>query len=110
MTDVLVGNLVADPELRYTPNGKAVASARVAVTVRIKVGDKWQNGETSFHDVVIWQDQAERATDALLKGDRIIAVGRWKDREWQGADGETHTSRDFVADDIGPSLKFRPRN
>lgn len=109
MSDFLVGNLVAEPELRFTPNGKTVANARVAVTDRVKVGEKWQNGETSFHDVVIWQDQAERANERLTKGQRVIAVGRWSERSWE-SDGETKSVREFVADDIGPSLKFRPKS
>jgi single-strand DNA-binding protein len=104
--DTLVGNLVADPELRFTPNGKAVANARIAVTPRVKLGDKWQNGETSFHDVVIWAEQAERAVEALGKGDRAIVVGRWNTREWTGDDGERREAREFIAEDIGRSLKF----
>lgn len=105
MSDVLIGNLVADPELRFTPNGKAVAKVRVAVTDRVKQGDTWVNGETSFHDVTIWQAQAENATQYLHKGQRVIAAGYWKEREWESDEG-TKTNREFVANDIGPSLKF----
>ncbi len=107
MSESLIGNLTADPELRFTPNGKAVATLRVAVTPRTKQGEKWVDGETSFHDVVVWQQQAENANDSLRKGDRVLAIGRWKERSWEGKDGEEHTSREFVADEIGPSVKFR---
>jgi single-strand DNA-binding protein len=110
MSDVLVGNLVADPELRFTPNGVALTKARVAVTTRIKVGEKWQDGETSFHDLTIWRGQAERAADFLHKGDRVVAVGRWTTREWNGDDGDRHESREFQAEDIGLSLKFGRRD
>jgi single-strand DNA-binding protein len=106
MAEALYGNLTSDPELRFTPSGTAVANLRVAHTDRVKVNGTWQDGETSFHDVVVWRQQAENVADALGKGDRIVAVGAWKTREWESADGETHNSTEFVADEIGPSLKF----
>jgi single-strand DNA-binding protein len=109
MSDVLVGNLTAVPELRFTLNGKAVATFRVAVTPRIKQGDKWVDGETSFHDCVTWGKQAEHVSDSLDKGDRVVLAGSFKERSWEGRDGQTHTSQEFVADEVGFSLKFTVR-
>jgi single-strand DNA-binding protein len=107
MTDqFLVGNLTADPELRFTPNGHAVANLGLAVNERVKQGDKWVDGETTFHDVVVWRDQAENIADAVQKGDRVIAVGYFKDRSWTDREGNLRTSKEFVANDIGPSVKF----
>jgi single-strand DNA-binding protein len=107
MSDVLVGNLTAEPELRFTPNGNAVANLRVAVNTRVKQGDQWVDGETSYHDVTVWRAQAEHAADALQKGDRIVAAGYWKDREWTTREGEPRKSKEFIADDLGISLKFK---
>lgn len=107
MSEHLVGNLVADPELRFTANGNAVTNLRVASTPRIKQDDKWVDGETTYQDVVVWRDQAQHAADNLRKGDRVVAVGYLKDRSWTTDDGEKKSKREFVTDDIGPSLKFK---
>lgn len=106
MTEFLVGNLTRDPELRYTPSGKAVVSLRVAVNERHKNDQgEWVNGEPKFYDVTVWDNQAEHVNDALRKGDRIIAIGSTKTRTWE-SDGETKSKDEFIAQDIGPSLKF----
>jgi single-strand DNA-binding protein len=105
----LVGNLVADPELRFTPRGKSVASFRIAVNNREKQGDTWVDTGTDFHDVVVWAEQAENVTEHLSKGQRAIVVGDFKDRSWQTQEGETRTAREFVAQDVGLSLKWGKR-
>ena len=79
----LVGNLTADPELRYTPTGLEVASLRLAVTPRTRQDDgSWTQGETSFHTVTVWRDQATNAAETLTKGARVLVVGRPKQRTW----------------------------
>jgi single-strand DNA-binding protein len=79
----LVGNLTADPELRYTPSGLEVANLRIAVTPRTRQEDgSWSQGETSFHTVTVWRDQATNAAETLTKGARVIVVGRPKQRSW----------------------------
>ena len=72
----LVGNLTDGPELLFTPNGIAVASVRLAVTPRIREGDSWKDGETSFFRVNVWRGQAEHLADSLSKGDRVMVTGR----------------------------------
>src|SRR6266702_5492967 len=79
----VVGNLTDDPELRFTSNGVAVANFRVAVTPRIREGDQWKDGETSFFRVNVWRQHAEHVADSLSKGDRVLVVGRLRMRNWE---------------------------
>ena len=102
----LVGNLTADPELRFTPSGLQVANLRLAVTPRIKDGDTWQDGETSFHTVTVWRDQATNTAETLTKGARVIVVGRPKERSWTDQDGTEHHVTEVDADELGPSLRW----
>jgi single-strand DNA-binding protein len=102
----LVGNLTADPELRFTPSGLQVANLRLAVTPRIKDGDTWRDGETSFHTVNVWRDQATNAAESLGKGARVIVVGRPKERTWTDQDGTEHHVTEVDAEELGPSLRW----
>jgi single-strand DNA-binding protein len=103
----LVGNLTADPELRYTPSGLEVTSLRVAVTPRTRQPDgTWTQGETSFHTVNVWRDQAEHAVDSLTKGTRVMVVGRPKERSWTDAEGTEHQVTEVDAEEVGPSLRW----
>ena len=102
----ITGNLTDAPELRFTPNGAAVASFRVAVTPRVKDGDAWKDGDTSFFRVNAWRQLAEHATDSLSKGDRVIVLGRLKARSWETPEGERRTVVEIEADEIGPSLRW----
>ena len=102
----LVGNLTADPELRYTPSGLQVANLRLAVTPRVKDGDTWKDGETAFHTVTVWRDQAEHAAETLAKGARVIVVGRPKERSWTDQDGTEHEVTEVDAEEVGPSLRW----
>jgi single-strand DNA-binding protein len=102
----LVGNLTADPELRFTPSGLQVANLRLAVTPRIKDGDTWKDGETSFHTVTVWRDQANNAVDSLAKGARVLVVGRPKQRTWTDTDGTEHHVTEVDAEELGPSLRW----
>ena len=103
----LVGNLTADPELRYTPSGLPVTSLRLAVTPRTRQDDgSWTDGETSFHTINVWRDQAEHAVDSLSKGARLIVVGRPKERSWTDQDGNAHQVTEVDAEEVGPSLRW----
>jgi single-stranded DNA-binding protein len=79
----LTGNLTDDPDLRFTPTGHPVATFRLAVTARIKDGDSWRDGETSFFRVNVWRQLAEHAAESLSKGDRAVVIGRLKSRSWE---------------------------
>ena len=103
---MLVGNLTDDPELRFTPNGAAVANFRLAVTPRVREGDSWKDGETSFFRINVWRQQAENAAETLQKGTRCIVVGRLRTRSWETPEGEKRSVTEVEADEIGPSLKF----
>lgn len=103
---LLVGNLAADPELRYTPQGVPVANLRLAVNERVRTANGWEDGDTSFFDVVAWRGLAEHAAESLHKGDRTIVAGRWRTRAWQDNDGGKRTSVELHADEVGPSLRF----
>ena len=102
----LAGNLTDDPELRFTPNGAAVANFRLAVTPRVREGDSWKDGETSFFRINVWRQQAENVAETLQKGARCIVVGRLRTRSWETPEGEKRSVTEVEADEIGPSLKF----
>ena len=103
---MLVGNLTDDPELRFTPNGAAVANFRLAVTPRVREGDSWKDGETSFFRINVWRQQAENVAETLQKGARCIVVGRLRTRSLETPEGEKRSVTEVEADEIGPSLKF----
>ena len=103
---MLVGNLTDDPELRFTPNGAAVANFRLAVTPRVRDGDAWKDGETSFFRVNVWRQQAENVAESLSKGSRCVVVGRLRTRSWETPEGEKRSSTEIEADEVAPSLKF----
>jgi single-strand DNA-binding protein len=105
---VLVGNLTDAPELRFTPQGTAVAGFRLAVTPRLRDGDGWRDGETSFFRVNVWRDLAEHVAESLSKGDRAVVVGRLKLRSWETPEGEKRSVTEVEADEVGVSLKFAP--
>jgi len=102
----LTGNLTDDPELKFTPNGAAVASFRIAVTPRVKDGDTWRDGETSFFRVNAWRDLAENLTESLGKGARVIVVGQLKARTWETPEGEKRSVVEVTAEEVGPSLRW----
>jgi single-strand DNA-binding protein len=102
----LVGNLTDDPELRFTPNGSAVANFRLAVTPRVREGEGWKDGETSFFRVNVWRDLAEHVTDSLSKGDRALVLGRLKARSWETPEGERRSVVEVEAEEVAPSLKW----
>jgi single-strand DNA-binding protein len=104
---VIVGNLTDDPELRYTPNGAAVANFRVAVNRRYKDPDgQWKDGETSFFRVNAWRTLAENVAESLTRGSRVVVVGRLRARSWETQDGQTRSTVEIEADELGPSLRW----
>jgi single-strand DNA-binding protein len=103
----IVGNLTDDPELRYTPNGAAVATLRVAVNRRIPDGSGgWKDAETSFFRVNAWRTLAENAAESLTRGGRVVVVGRLRSRSWENQEGETRSAVEIEADELGPSLRW----
>jgi single-strand DNA-binding protein len=103
---VLIGNLTDDPELRFTPNGAAVANFRLAVTPRVKDGDSWRDGETSFFRINCWRQLAENVGDSLGKGTRAIVIGRLRTRSWETPEGDKRSVTEVEADEVAPSLKW----
>jgi single-strand DNA-binding protein len=102
----LVGNLTDDPEVRFTPQGTTVASFRLAVTPRVKDGEGWKDGDTSFFRINVWRELAEHVTDSLAKGDRALVLGRLKARSWDTPQGERRSVVEVEAEEVGPSLKW----
>jgi single-strand DNA-binding protein len=103
----IIGNLVDGPELRFTNTGVPVANLRVAVTARIQDKDgTWRDGETSFHKVNVWRDQAHNLTDSLAKGDRVMVTGRLRQRSWETPEGDKRSVTEIEADEVGASLRW----
>jgi single-strand DNA-binding protein len=102
----ITGNLTADPELKFTPNGAAVANFRIAVTSRVRDGEGWKDGETSFFRVNAWRQLAQHVTDSLGKGDRAVVIGRLKSRSWETPEGEQRSVVEIDADEVAPSLRW----
>ena len=103
----IVGNLVEDPELRYTPNGAAVANFRVAVNHRyLDTSGQWKDGDTSFFRVNAWRTLGENVAESFTKGMRVMVIGRLKSRSWETPEGQTRTAVEIEADEVGPSLRW----
>ena len=104
----VIGNLTADPELRFTPSGAAVANFTVASTPRTfdRQTNDWKDGETLFMRCSVWREAAEHAAESLHRGDRVIATGRLVSRSWQTPEGENRTVMEMQVDEVGPSLRY----
>jgi single-strand DNA-binding protein len=102
----LTGNLTDDPELKFTPNGNPVANFRLAVTARIKDGDSWRDGETSYFRINVWRQLAEHVAESLSKGDRTVVIGRLKSRSWETPEGDKRSVVEVEADEVAPSLRW----
>lgn len=102
----LIGNLVDDPELRFTPSGVAMAKVALAVNRSWKGKDgEWQE-ETSFFRGTVWREQAESVAESLQKGTRVIVSGRLEQRRWETDQGESRSVVEIQIDEIGPSLRW----
>ena len=107
-TITIVGNLTADPELRFTPSGAAVANFTVASTPRTfdRQSNEWKDGETLFMRCSIWRDAAENIAESLHRGTRVIVTGRLKSRSYETKEGEKRTVIELEVDEVGPSLRY----
>jgi single-strand DNA-binding protein len=103
----IVGNLVDDPELRFTPSGAAVANFRIASTPRIydRQSGEWRDGDTLFLTCSVWRQAAENVAETLQKGMRAIVQGRLKSRQYETREGEKRTVFEIDVDEVGPSLR-----
>ena len=103
----LVGNLVDDPELRFTPSGAAVANFRMASTPRTydRQSGEWKDGESLFLTCSVWRQAAENVAESLQKGMRVIVQGRLKQRSYETREGEKRTVFEVDVDEVGPSLR-----
>ncbi|MGC0141857.1 MULTISPECIES: single-stranded DNA-binding protein [unclassified Pseudactinotalea] len=104
----VVGNLTADPELRFTPSGAAVANFTVASTPRQfdRQSNEWKDGETLFLRCSIWREAAENVAESLTKGMRVIAQGRLVQRSFETREGEKRTVVELQVDEVGPSMRY----
>jgi len=107
-TITVVGNLTADPELRFTAAGAAVANFTVASTPRIldRQSGEWKDGEALFLRCSIWREAAENVAESLTRGARVIVTGRLKQRSFETREGEKRTVVEVECDEIGPSLRY----
>ena len=104
----LVGNLTADPELRFTPSGAPVANFTVASTPRTfdRQSGEWKDGDAMFINCSVWRQAAENAAETLTKGMRVIVQGRLKSRSYETREGERRTVFEIDVDEVGPSLRY----
>ncbi|HUW77803.1 MAG TPA: single-stranded DNA-binding protein [Candidatus Nanopelagicaceae bacterium] len=103
----IVGNLVDDPELRFTPSGAAVAKFRIASTPRYldKATNEWKDGDSLFLSCNVWRQAAENVAESLQRGMRVIVQGRLKQRSYETKEGEKRTVFEVEVDEVGPSLR-----
>src|SRR5215831_13777735 len=103
----IAGNLTADPELRYTPTGQAVAKFTVASTPRYKdnTSGEWKDGDTLFLVCNVWRQAAENVAESLQRGMRVIVYGRLRQRSYETREGEKRTVYEVEVDDVGPSMR-----
>jgi single-strand DNA-binding protein len=104
----VVGNLVDDPELRFTPSGAAVANFRIASTPRSfnRQTNEWEDGEALFLSCSVWRQAAENVAESLTRGMRVVVQGRLKARSYETREGEKRTVFEIEVEEVGPSLKF----
>jgi single-strand DNA-binding protein len=103
----IAGNLVDDPELRYTPTGQAVAKFRVASTPRYRdnASGEWKDGDSLFLTCNVWRQAAENVAESLQRGMRVIVYGRLRQRSYETREGEKRTVYEVEVDDVGPSMR-----
>ncbi|MFL6124255.1 single-stranded DNA-binding protein [Actinophytocola sp.] len=108
-TMTLIGNVTADPELRFTQSGTAVANFSVAQTPRMRdrATGEWKDGQALFMRCTVWQDFAEHVAESLRRGMRVIVVGRLKQRSFETREGEKRTVVEMEVDSVGPDLRWQ---
>jgi single-strand DNA-binding protein len=106
-TITIIGNLVNDPELRYTPTGQAVATFRIASTPRFldRTTSEWKDGDSLFLSCNVWRQAAENVAESLQRGMRVIVSGRLRQRSYETKEGEKRTVYEIEVDEVGPSLR-----
>lgn len=106
-TLTIVGNVVADPELRFTPSGAAVANFRIASTPRHfdKQSNEWKDGDPLFLGVSAWRQLGENVAESIQKGARVIVVGRLQQRQYEDREGNKRSSYEITAEEVAPSLR-----
>jgi len=104
----VVGNLTADPELRFTPSGAPVANFTVASTPRNfdRATQEWKDGDAMFLNCAVWRQAAENVAESLTKGMRVIVQGRLRSRSYETREGEKRTVFEIEVEEIGPALKY----
>jgi single-strand DNA-binding protein len=102
----IIGNLVEDPEVRFTNTGIAVTNLRVAVTQRVQQDGQWRDGDTQLLQGQCVAGQAENLADSLTKGDRVMVTGRLRQRSWETPEGDKRSVTELEADEVGASLKW----
>ena len=104
----VVGNLVDDPELRFTPAGAAVCNFRIASTPRVfdRQANEWKDGDALFLSCAVWRQAAENAAETLQRGMRVIVQGQLKSRQYETREGEKRTVFEIEVEEVGPSLKY----
>lgn len=104
----VIGNLVDDPELRFTPSGAAVANFRIASTPRTfdRQTNEWKDGEALFLSCAVWRQYAENVAESLTKGMRVIVQGRLKSRQYETREGEKRTAFEIDVEEVGPALRY----
>ena len=107
-TLTVIGNLTADPELRFTPSGSAVANFTIASTPRTfdRKANEWKDGDTLFLRCSVWREAAENVAESLTKGTRVIAGGELKPRSYETKEGEKRNVMEFEVEEIGLSLRY----
>src|ERR1700683_3410079 len=106
-TITIIGNLVGDPELRYTPTGQAVATFRIASTPRFmdRTTNEWKDGDSLFLSCNVWRQAAENVAESVQRGMRVIVSGRLRQRSYETKEGEKRTVYEVEVDEVGPSLR-----
>jgi single-strand DNA-binding protein len=104
----VIGNLTDDPELRFTPSGAAVANFTIASTPRVfkRDSNSWEDGDTLFMRCSVWRQYAENVAESLVRGSRVIASGRLKQRSYETREGEKRTVVELEVEEIGPALRY----
>jgi single-strand DNA-binding protein len=104
----VIGNLTADPEIRFTPSGAAVANFTIASTPRKfnKQTNEWDDGDTLFMRCTAWQEMAENVVESLIKGTRVVAYGRLEQRSYEDREGNQRTVVEMRVEEVGPSLRW----
>jgi single-strand DNA-binding protein len=105
-TVTLVGNCTREPELKFLPSGIALCEFGVAINSRRKEGDQWVDGDPEFYDITCWRELAENVSESILKGTRVVIVGKLNFRSWEADDGSKRSKISVTADSVGPDLRW----